>query len=152
MATERVLMWSATTLYAMSTLSASSGPTLPEYGGAPVAYEKRILRNKCCSISHFHLKTRKKHINTIITGTNVRALNTSSLLRWQRKNSTQWVHTYPTLMRWVWRRFNRIWSVLGIKPYREWVGCGWMGSSNPNPPRNPFIYDIATIPHHFIYI
>lgn len=37
MANDRVLMWSATTLYAMSILSASSGPTFPEYGRAPVA-------------------------------------------------------------------------------------------------------------------
>lgn len=39
MANERVLMWSATTLYAISTLSRSSGPTFPEYDRAPVAYK-----------------------------------------------------------------------------------------------------------------
>lgn len=40
MANERVLMWSATTLYAISTLSTSSVPTFPEYSGAPVAYKQ----------------------------------------------------------------------------------------------------------------
>ena len=37
MANESVRMWSATTRYAMSFVSASASPTSPVYGGAPVA-------------------------------------------------------------------------------------------------------------------
>ena len=40
MATVSVRMWSATTLYAISTPSTSSLPTIPKYGRTPVAYER----------------------------------------------------------------------------------------------------------------